>query len=233
MLRTLTLLVPTVALAACVASDNSDSPMVVLQNTAIPAGQLTCSFATVGLGTAFLPFGTISTLSTNPYLLAPLIQSRITATTGQELQKTILLEGADVTLTVASPAGITLSGADAAFQSLFSGSLSPNNCVTNEVMQLIPPSAIATIAAAAGNTPFHAQVVANIKVFGTLAGDRVESLPFQYPVTVCNDCIINNIGACPVTGTIRLGDPCNVFQDSPVDCCMEASGTLTCPARMQ
>jgi len=233
MLRTLTVLVPTVALAACVANDNSDSPMVVLQNSAIPAGQLTCSFLTTGVGTPMVPFGVISTLSTNPYLMAPLIQSRITATAGQELQKTISIEGADVTLTVASPAGITLSGTDAAFQSLFSGSLSPNMGTTNEIMQLIPSTAIATIAAAAGTTPFHAQVVANIKVFGTLAGDRVESLPFQYPVTVCNDCIINNLGACPVTGTIRIGDPCNFYQDSPVDCCTETSGALTCPARTQ
>jgi hypothetical protein len=102
-------------------------------------------------------------------------------------------------------------------------------------MSLIPPSAIATIAqAAGGSSSFHAQVVATVKVFGTLSGDRVESLPFKYPVTVCNDCIINILpGTCPSTGTIRLGDPCNVFQDVPVDCCMETNGNLTCPARMQ
>lgn len=233
MLRTLTTLVPTVALAACVANDNSDSPMVVLQNSAIPPGQLTCTFLTTGVATPLLPFGVISTASTNPYLLAPLIQSRITAAAGQELQRTILIEGADVTLTVASPAGITLTGADGAFQSLFSGSVAPNMGTTQEIMQLIPASAIATIAASAGTTAFHAQVVANVKVFGTLAGDRVESLPFQYGVTVCNDCIINNLGACPAAGTIRIGDPCNIFQDSPVDCCTEASGSLTCPARTQ
>jgi hypothetical protein len=233
MLRTLTILVPTVALAACVASNNSDNPMVVLQNSAIPSGQLSCSFGTLGVGSPLLPFGEISTLSTNPYILAPLIQSRITATAGEELQRTILIQGADVTLTVASPAGITLNASDAAFQSLFSGSLAPNMGTTNEIMNLIPATAIATIAASAGTTPFHAQVVANIKVFGTLAGDRVESLPFQYPVTVCNDCIINELGPCPIAGTVRVGNPCNIFQDSPVDCCRETNGTLTCPARMQ
>src|SRR6266700_2128957 len=102
MLRSLTILVPTLALAAgCVASSNSDSPMVVLQNTGIMLGATACTF-TGTAGQPGLAHGQISTASPLPYQLNPLIESRITATTGADLQRTIELQGADVHLSVAS-----------------------------------------------------------------------------------------------------------------------------------
>jgi len=246
MLRSLAIYVPTVALLGCTASNNSDAPMVVLQNTALVAGSTGCTFTGVA-GQPSLSHGEISSFSSAPYLLAPLLESRVTAVEGSELQRTILIQGADVHLSVptvsitdstgaakTAPA-ITLTGADAAFQSLFSGSLGPNNGTANVTMNLIPTSAITSIvtqAKPAATDHLHAEVVADVTVYGQLGGDRVESLPFQYAVTVCNDCVINVIGACPISATPRVGDPCNVFQDLPVDCCTEpTSGNITCPAR--
>jgi hypothetical protein len=247
MLRSLAIFVPAVALVGCVASNNSDAPMVVLQNTALAAGITTCTFTGIA-GQPALSHGEISTLSSTPYLLTPLIESRVTAVMGSELQHTILIEGADVhlsvpTATITSATGtnttvpITLTGADQAFQSLFSGSIAPNDGTANATMNLIPSSTIASIVtqAKAGATDhLHAEVVGNITVYGQLGGDRVESLPFQYAVTVCNDCVVDVIGTCPITGTVRIGNPCNLFQDAPVDCCTEpTTGNLTCPARSQ
>ncbi len=240
MLRSFTILAPLVALAGCPASDNSDASMVVLQNTGVASGATTCTFTGI-TGQPSLSHGQISTASTAPYLLTPLIESRITATAGSELQRTILVEGADVHLSVPSASvdatntPITLSPANADFQTLFSGSVAPNNGTTNVTMNLIPLGAIAEILqqAAPGAGHLHAEVVAQVGVYGKLGGDRVEALPFQYAVTVCNDCVVNVIGMCPSAGTIRPGDPCNVFQDLPVDCCTETSGALTCPARAQ
>lgn len=247
MLRSLAIFVPSVALLGCVASSDSDGAMIVLQNTGLATGAIACTF-TGTAGQPTISHGQINTLSNSPYLLEPLIESRVTAVAGQELQKTILINGADVTLSVptvtvtnssnqTTTKTVTLSGSDAAFQSLFSGSIMPNGGITNVGVNLIPTSAIASIVSQAGagaTDKLHAEVVAQVSVYGMLGGDKVKALPFQYAVTVCNDCVINNIGMCPATGTVRVGNPCNYYQDLPVDCCTEpTSGALTCPARTQ
>jgi len=244
MLRSLAVLAPIAALTGCTASTNSDSPIVVLENTALPAGSTGCTFSGVA-GQPALSHGEISTASPSPYLLTPLLESQVTAVMGAELQRTIQIQGADVHLSVptatltsatgtSTPVSIALTGADGAFQSLFSGSLSPNDGTANVAFDLIPTSAINSIymqAKPGATDHLHAEVVANVTVYGQLGGSRVDSVPFQYAVTVCNDCVINIVGACPFTGTPRTGNPCNLFQDIPVDCCTETTGELTCPAR--
>lgn len=247
MLRSLAILAPSLALLGCAATQDSDGAMIVLQNTGLAVGAITCTFTGMA-GQPTISHGQISTASPAPYLLEPLIESRITAVMGQELQKTILIEGADIHLSVPSVTvtnasnqtttpTVTLTGADAAFKSLFSGSVMPNGGVTNVGVNLIPTTVINQIVQQSGATSadrLHAEVVAEVNVYGSLGGDTVKALPFQYAVTVCNDCVINNIGMCPATGTVRPGNPCNYFQDLPVDCCTEpTSGALTCPARTQ
>jgi hypothetical protein len=69
-------------------------------------------------------------------------------------------------------------------------------------------------------------------VFGDLQGDEIEGDPFNYPVTVCNDCVINMLSpTCPLPiGTVvRAGNPCNAFQDGVVDCCGDPTNPQ-CPA---
>jgi hypothetical protein len=247
MLRSLAILVPSLSLLGCAAQTDSDGAMIVLQNTALAQGAVSCLFTGVP-GQPTISHGQISTASPIPYLLEPLIESRVTAVAGEELQKTILVEGADVhlsipTVTVTNSSNqtttptVTLTGADAAFQSLFSGSIMPNGGATNVGMDLIPTTVLNQIvqqSGATGSDHLHAEVVAQINVFGSLGGDKVKALPFQYAVTVCNDCVVNVLGDCPAVGTIRPGNPCNEFQDFPVDCCTEpTSGALTCPARTQ
>lgn len=247
MLRSLAILAPSVALLGCAAQTDSDGAMIVLQNTALPMGATACQF-TGAIGQPTISHGQISTASPSPYLLNPLIESRVTAVMGEELQKTILVQGADVhlsvpTVTVTNASNqtttptVTLSASDSAFQSLFSGSVMPNGGATNVGMDLIPTTVISSIVQQSGATSsdrLHAEVVAQINVYGSLGGATVKALPFQYAVTVCNDCVVNVLGMCPSAGTVRVGDPCNVYQDQPVDCCTEpTSGALTCPARTQ
>jgi hypothetical protein len=245
MLRSLATLAPILALGGC-ADNNSDGSMLVLGNTALVSTAIDCSFT--GLeGQPVLTHGQISTLSPSGYFFAPLIASKVTALDSQVLQRTILVQGADVTLsvptaTLTTAAGVTssvsvsLSGGDAAFQALAAGTLLPNGGTANVPLQLIPASAIASIAQQANAAPgdhFKAEVVANLTVFGMLGNGRVNAIPYQYGVTVCNDCVVNVVGACPVTIQPRNGDVCNVFQDLPVDCCIEtATNVLTCPARI-
>src|SRR5579862_136136 len=99
MFRPLVVLAP--VLAGCLAS-NGDQGMLILNNSALTVGATGCTF-TGDVNQPFIAAGEISTVSPVPYLLTPLIQSRISVTTMEETSdRTISLDGADVTLKVES-----------------------------------------------------------------------------------------------------------------------------------
>jgi len=69
-----------------------------------------------------------------------------------------------------------------------------------------------------------------VRVFGTTNTQDMESDPFDFPVAVCNGCLVNNVLPCPYTSAPTFGgNACNIAQDEPVDCC-SLNGALVCPA---
>jgi hypothetical protein len=69
-----------------------------------------------------------------------------------------------------------------------------------------------------------------IRAFGSTTVQDIESDPFDYPVALCSGCLVANLQPCPYTTTpANTGNPCNVAQDYPVDCCLSGS-SLVCPA---
>jgi hypothetical protein len=227
MLRRLTILAPALALGACSANNGGDSAMIVLDNSAVIAGATACTF-TGDIAQPFTSHGIIFSGSPVPYILNPLIESRITAVTGQEATRTIEIQGADVSLTVAGTGAPTLP--QPSFQVIASGFVAPNMGTTNLSLDVLPVADLTALDAALGTaTGGSFEVVASVKVHGLLGGDRVDAQPFQYGITVCNDCVVFDDGPCPLTiQTIRGGNVCNVFQDGNVDCCEQGS-TLVCP----
>lgn len=224
MRRALLTLAPIALVGAC--ASNGAQGMVVLENTTVQAGTV-CTLTGI-TGQPFVSQGTISTTSPQGYLATPLIMSRITAMMGQETQKTIYLQGAIIQLSV--PAGsttITLDPNEQKFLAPFSGALPPGGTV-NVGFELVPYSIIQKVAAL-GGTHTHVEINANVTIYGSLAGDNIDAQPWLYPVTICNDCVINTLGACPQP-PIHQGNPCNVYQDGIVDCCTNATGALVCPA---
>jgi len=243
MLRAAALITSTLAFTGCVA-DSGNEGFIILNNTAPPTGTV-CTL-TGALGQPFVSHGEISVASPSGYLFTPLIQSQITATATNETQRTIMFEGANVELTVEAetiqhsdgtftkPTPPMLQGTDGKFQALFSGSVTPGG-TANVSFEIVPVSTIATIAQGAGlaaGDRLSAEVKALVKPFGTLGGSRVDGSPFQYPITVCNDCVVVDHGACPITGTVRTGDSCQPYQDGIVDCCTDAQNNLLCPGTM-
>ena len=235
----------TLLLVGC--ADTGDEGLIILNNT---ASTESCSF-TGAKDQAFNAHGIIWTGSDQGYLLTPLVQSRITLTEGEtdETPRTIFMTGANVTLSVVATtvedsdsgaftnASVTLSGADAQFSKLFSGSLPPSG-TANVGFEIIPVATLRTIFNAVNPGPpqsFHAEVLATVSIFGTLNGDDVESPRFQFPVTVCNNCVAaNRTDPCTdFTGTARTGNACNMFQDGVVDCCTNSKNQLVCPAKTE
>jgi hypothetical protein len=208
--------VPAIAFAlvfvGCV--DKGDEGLFILNNTA-PTGT-TCAL-TGDSGQPFLAHGRIVQNSPEGYLITPLIQSRIDSLVGHEAERTVHLEGANVTLSSVDSTGNL--GSSSSFTALFSGSVGPLDTV-NVGFEVLPASMTATLG----------EYNANITVFGTLGGGRIDGEPFDYPITVCTNCILHDLGACTMsTSTMNIGNPCNAFQDGVVDCCT-FNGAQICPA---
>jgi len=223
---------------------------VILNNQSPSSGEL-CEF-TADENNAFITRGQLAIESPSAYLLNPLFASRIKADMGKELQRTVALHGARVDLKVgpiqilennvtttieideADPelgAGV---GGVTKFESLFSAALPPNG-LSAATFDLVPRTVIDAVIARAQPSEtraVHAQVVGTVVAFGDLQGSEIIGDPFQYPVTICNDCIVNILGDCiniPQGEIGRGGNPCNPFQDGIVDCCQGTTG-LVCPS---
>ncbi|MEO8839961.1 MAG: hypothetical protein ABI591_01375 [Kofleriaceae bacterium] len=216
-----------VGLVGC--ADKGDEGFFILNNTAPPVGGVSCAF-TGDPAQPFIAAGAISYLAPQGYVFTPLLESRITAVLGHEAERTIHLEGANVTLQVAN------GGMQQQFTALFSGSLAPNSGTTNVSFELLPVSSIKALGSASQNV----EVVASVSAYGTLGGGRIEGEPFQYPITIVapdNGIVFGaktpSQAGTPClndTNTPRSGNACNVFQDGVVDCCVSATGTNVCPA---
>jgi len=242
MLRAAALALSTLAFAGCVA-DSGGEGFVILSNEFVMPGQTACTVTATATG-PFVSHGMISTESQSGYVFTPVLESNITAVAGDELTRTITLQGANIELTVAAmtighadgtftkATAPTLMGTDGKFQSQFAGSLPPNEGISGMIFDIVPVTTISAIKTAAGlgaGDSVDAEVTAVIKPFGERGGSRVDGKKFKYAVSVCSNCVVNDIGACPVAA-FNKGNPCNVFQDGIVDCCESANGLL-CPAQ--
>lgn len=226
------------AFAAC--TSDSGGGVIIRQNLA-PPGDGTCALSPA-LDAPFIARGTIAMSSPLPYILTPLLQSRITSLMGQESARTVSMRGARVSLTIEG-ASVDDTAMDldttgfpvgaAKFTSLFSAPVAPNGGLTVGEFDIVPTSFLAAVAAKTGTAGrVHVQAVAQITVYGDLGGGEIESEPFFYPVTICNDCILNVVAACPLptAAMVNTGNACQPYQDGVIDCCSNPDGTLVCPA---
>jgi hypothetical protein len=226
-----------VVVGAC-AQNGTDGGILVTKNVA-PGNA--CTF--LGDTTEpFIPAGSLSTLGAAGYIFNPQMQSRITALPGEENERTIIVQGANVDLTV-DPA-ISVDPAFTHFRAVFSAPLFPivngTQPVSDSSFQLIPPEVVdAIVAANPGaaqfpsdtNPAFATLIQATFQVDGLMSGEFVNSQPFNYAVTVGNSTGVTSLGNCPVmAGALNVGDSCNPFQDGLVDCCTSGT-TLVCPAQ--
>ncbi len=102
-------------------------------------------------------------------------------------------------------------------------------------VNLIPPNVAERL-----NVPEGKFIEAYVKlqVVGERGGTSIESNTIRFPVTLCNGCLIKNIGYCDSAtfpDPLAEGHSCNQSQDEPLDCCQDpqaqgADVTYRCPA---
>lgn len=227
------------ALGACV-PDSGDEGLVILKNVAPGEGCSVLSQETeVGV-----THGALSSVFVTQYQFIAQLKSKITALEGQEDQRIVFTTGANVDLTFPdstffSDAELDQMKTDGVthFKSLFAASVFPNGGVADAGFDITTPALYDRIYAKAphakvvGGERFSLEVVATIKVIGTMGGDEVTSQPFAFPLSISNDRVISVAGTCPLAaGTeLSLGNGCGRYQDVAVTCC--SSGTdVVCPA---
>jgi hypothetical protein len=72
-------------------------------------------------------------------------------------------------------------------------------------------------------------LTATVRVQGKTLTNTVTSDAFNYPIRVCDGCLAHDLGICPLAQAgSNGGDPCNIAQDAPIDCC-ELGSALVCP----
>jgi hypothetical protein len=212
--------VPVLVLLAIGCVKNGADGMVILENDAATA--TTCTFTGV-TGQPTLSSGQIFANSTNAYLLTPLVESRLSAGSGLEVDRSILLQGANVTL---SGNGVALP--NTSFSTPVSGTIPPGGTV-NVSFPVIPVEDLAGFV----NGSDQGLITVTVQIYGTEGGGTIDSEPFTYGVTVCPEdapCVVQDpkVTCDAFTGGALVGNPCNPFQDGMVDCCT-TNGKYVCP----
>ncbi len=73
---------------------------------------------------------------------------------------------------------------------------------------------------------------ARVKLIGKRGSQKIPSNSIDYPIFLCNGCLIHNLGLCSsntIPDSPKAGNPCNPAQDDILECCSEGAD-LVCPA---
>lgn len=215
------------ALTAC-SADEGDEGIFISKNVAPGDG---CKFSAQE-NELFLTHGTMSLVGGGSYKIHPQMVSKITATEANIQARTILARGARVDLEMADKS-VTVPDSVLHFESRFAAPIAPNGGITDAEFVGLSTEFLDAMRASYGTTAgFETEVIIHAVVYGDLSGSEVTSQSFEFPVTVCTDCVINVRGTCPLpVGSIVQSAPgtCSLFQDGFSDCCT-ANGVLQCPA---
>ncbi len=223
------------------ADEAGDGALRIIRNQYIE--EESCVVGGAG-ATASRSSGAIEVSSPRDYQLTPIVQNYATSSSGKfTSQRTAFLEGARVDLTFADPnlftaAEVTQMETDGVtkFTSQFSATVTPDNGTSGMVFAVVPVELLRKISTKLTADKPSTVVSVKVRVFGQMGGGEVESESFVFPVSVCDtnkapgSCVIASVAAtCGGTAEPRIGNPCNPFQDGPVDCCV-SGGTLFCPS---
>lgn len=191
---------------------------------------------TIYQGEGMLDVGIVRSDFPTAYFFFPLLENNLTST-GTNDPNQIQMTGFDVDISTVGPttpaAAQVLANADPAllhFQVPWSGGISSNGGQLSASVQAIPV-ALAMQLASMGGLGTSPDLTLNLKIQArgmTNSGRSLVSDPFNFPVQVCNGCLVGNVAPCPYKPA-NAGNACNPAQDEIVDCCTD-NGNLICPA---
>ncbi len=102
-------------------------------------------------------------------------------------------------------------------------------------VNLIPPNVAGRMTLAEGQ---YIEATATVQIVGERGGTDIKSNSIKFPITICNGCLVENIGPCDSAtfpDPVLEGHSCNKSQDEPLHCCYDSASAgsdnaYRCPA---
>lgn len=223
--HTLAALALTAGLTACVGSD-ADANIVILRNSALTD----MCVATGDPEGAFFSTGVIDVNSTRGYLFSPVVQNFAQDLEGTSL-RIAFVHGARIDIHSADSVRDMVLQASAEpdevrFQVPLSGSIDAGGTI-GLIFEIVPEDLFEHLVD-------DDLLLVDVRIFGEMGGNSFESATFQYPVEVCDGCLVSNLGLCSTISSDFVpagGHPCGGLQDAGLECCTDdVSMNLVCPA---
>ncbi len=167
------------------------------------------------------------------YIMYPVVQNNLIATidqgTGAELN-IVEVKEARIDLDLGDIGG---DFEDLRFKFPVFITLAPGDVASLPVV-VIPPQIASLLANAVQGIPDYQPIVrVKLKFLYQLGVRDKESHQIEFPVVLCDGCLINIGGYCDsgLFGDLEHpGNACNYSQDAQVDCCLDNGGGVICPA---
>lgn len=201
------------AVAATACTTDGGSTFFIVQNQVPTEG---CQISP-DVGSTFLSKGVVEGDFARGYLFTPVVRSLFSESENPDVNRGIIVSGADVSLSFPSGELDDIP----TFRQSFSMYI-PQGGSSSVGFDIIPGPYLADIAAAIPGDTGVIQVRAEINMFGDADGRDVDAETFIYNVDVCRGCLATFYGLCselPDGTTFDQGGACDVFQDAQVDCC--------------
>jgi hypothetical protein len=220
----------------------------IVQNQAPRGGCSIDTNPTVYRGDGTLDLALVQTGSQSAYFVFPLLRNNLPGSTGGPDPNRITMHSFAVDIGP-SPYGSLPEGVRSLFGSLeqagssspdyallhysvpWSASVDSGGGLTATIVPGFPVELAQRVRStgAVGLARTSMVVNAHVRAFGSTTTQDIESDPLDFPIFVCDGCLIGTVLTCPFPSEpANTGNPCNVSQDSTVDCC-SLNGNLICP----
>ncbi len=205
--------------------------LVILQNQ-VPDDSCTVSG---NAGNLFRSRGFVDVSSPGGYLFTPVVQNVAIGDRDDPSEHLVTIQGGDVEIVF--PEGFTGTEGipDTAFNTLFSGAIHPDGGTTSFGFVVLTRNFLQGLKVTgnlAVNGSNFVTLVAKVSVYGEMDGGNVQSEVFNYPIDVCDSCLIDDFGPCDPTpdGYTGVSFAClGYIQDTLHQCCQDSAGRLRCP----
>jgi len=226
------LLLVAAAVVGATGCSNNDISLSIVQMQAVTRTNMCVAMpgggTALGLGRGLLD---VSLVSTSGYIAVPVVQNNLMSNLNGVEFNAIQMSGANVKLTNIDGTALTLpNGQSSFFYASAAGRVAPGGSVPMFI-ELLPASAAKSLA---GMIPSGGlfTVMAAVSPVGMKGDSQIVGGPINFPIDLCNGCLMDIRGGCPLAKGTITETPCFPQQDEAHICCTDAtSGALLCDSQ--
>ncbi len=172
----------------------------------------------------------LSLVGQSGYIGVPVVRNNLVSNVASGVERnSIQLTGADVKLDLPASAASLVAPADQSFFYASAGGRLDPAGTAPMFIEVLPAKQAKELASAVPANGLLT-VIAEIKPVGMHSSDQVVGGPLQYPIDICEHCLVTN-RMCPFPkGTTPSPGGCFPQQDDVLQCCTDTTGKVFCGA---